>query len=812
VGLARAKLWPALDEHLQRLTVADPACGSGSFLVGMLHILDDLRARAARQLGRQESAYDRKKGIIGRSLYGVDVMEWACHVAELRLWLALIIDVQMTREELHIRREPLLPHFSFKVRCGDSLVQEVGGISLAHRRGSADIPKAVKDRLRRLQNAKLAFYSTDVPDGDYEREKKRIEADEVAIFRDLLAHRAAEVENQAKALMRQQVAAGAGRHLVESQVAEDERKAAAGKQAQLEVQIAALMEEAAQLKNQQAALHHPKDVPLVWDIAFAEVMESDAGGFDIVIGNPPYVRQENIAAPVLNGRQVTQDKKEYKAMLARSVYHAWPTFFGYKAGPDTAGHKIDAKSDLYVYFYFHGLSLLNTKGSFCFITSNSWLDVGYGADLQEFLLRHGHVKMVIDNQVKRSFASADVNTVIALLSRPDERRDDGLARMARFVMFKAPFEQVLSPIIFEEIEDASARKSTAEFRVCCLAQDKVFEDGCETPLAEEEGHEVPPDKTRTRDRVPLVKVAKYVGAKWGGVYLRAPDIYWAVLDKSQDKLAALGRVATVFRGITTGANEFFFLEPLDVHALEDPNLTVVHVRNGAGWEGVLERSSLQPAVQKTEECHGLLFTPSRFIFYPGSKLAKRSQEYVRYGEHMGFNARQTCAARPVWWQLRCRPQDEPHLGFNYNIYDTGRSYLSDASPTFFSDSFHIVICPDLPGMHAYLNSTLFHLFVNISARVVFGGGKAKLQTYELGTLPVLADMGALLADNETVQAYRRLCRSAPALLCDEIHCAARRALDARVFELLGLSGGEGEGVYEAVTTLIQARLKKAESV
>ena len=60
-------------------------------------------------------------------------------------------------------------------------------------------------------------------------------------------------------------------------------------------------------------------------------------------------------------------------------------------------HKLGAKSDLYIYFYFHGLYLLNSKGSFCFITSNSWLDVGYGKDLQEFLLKRCRIKQIIDN-------------------------------------------------------------------------------------------------------------------------------------------------------------------------------------------------------------------------------------------------------------------------------------------------------------------------------------------------------------------------------------------------------------------------------
>ena len=75
----------------------------------MLHILNDLRDRVNQGLEREESSFERKKGIIGQNLYGVDVMEWACHVAELRLWLALIIDAEFAPAELHLRNEPLLP-------------------------------------------------------------------------------------------------------------------------------------------------------------------------------------------------------------------------------------------------------------------------------------------------------------------------------------------------------------------------------------------------------------------------------------------------------------------------------------------------------------------------------------------------------------------------------------------------------------------------------------------------------------------------------------------------------------------------------
>src|SRR5258706_584895 len=78
---------------LRGVTVLDPACGSGAFLVGMLKVLDDLQARANRYLQRNpEPEYERRKRIIGQSLYGVDVMEWAARVAELRLWLILAVE------------------------------------------------------------------------------------------------------------------------------------------------------------------------------------------------------------------------------------------------------------------------------------------------------------------------------------------------------------------------------------------------------------------------------------------------------------------------------------------------------------------------------------------------------------------------------------------------------------------------------------------------------------------------------------------------------------------------------------------------
>ena len=475
-ALTKAGLWPALDASLREIAVVDPACGSGSFLVGMLHILDDLQARAGDCLAKpQQSAYERRRRIIGQNLYGVDVMDWACHVAELRLWLALIIDAEFTPEELHVRNEPLLPHFSFKIRRGDSLVEEVGSVDLGHARTSHEIGADLKARIARLKTDKLKFYNND-PDRRL-RSKSDIEHEELRLFRDILDQRRSSIENEIKGLRRKLEAPP--RQMRLDGTTEGQSHQMRLEAAQWQRRIETLTGELGRLEQGRAALRSARDVPFVWDIAFVEIFGGDRNGFDIVVGNPPYVRQESIADPTLSPEKVTaENKKAYKTKLQRSVYAAFSDYFRYDARSSTSGEKLDAKSDLYVYYYFRAFSLLAPLGSLSFITSNSWLDVGYGAELQEFLLRCCQLKLVLDNQ-KRTFAEADVNTVIVLIGAPEARREQGTGHIARFVMFKAPYEEVVSPVIFEEIEDATGRRATPEYRLFSVSQNTLYEQGME---------------------------------------------------------------------------------------------------------------------------------------------------------------------------------------------------------------------------------------------------------------------------------------------------------------------------------------------
>lgn len=653
--VTKAGLWRLLDARLRNTTVVDPACGSGSFLVGMLHVLDDLQVRAARHLGIEEDAYDRKKRIIGESLYGVDVMEWACHIAELRLWLALVIDAEFTREELAVRADPLLPHFTFKIRCGDSLVQEIGQVNMAHIKGAELLPSSVRRKIEHHQIEKLRFYAND-SERQYTTEEE-VRREELRLFRQILDAQYDRLQIEIIGLEQKMA------NPVAKQIRLDGTVEPA---AQMELQAAQWQQQIEELQAQQARVQEARQALaanhrdyFVWDIAFVEVFLGESDGFDIVIGNPPYVRHENIADPRQPREQMTtESKRRYKAKLARSVCQSYPSWFGSDA--DRPTRNPGAKNDLYVYFYFHGLSLLNREGSFCFITSNSWLDVGYGADLQEFLLNNCHVKLILDNQARRSFADADVNTVIVLFSAPQYEPDRALQHTARFAMLTVPFERVVDAIIFEEIEEAADRRTTAEYRVFPISQQQLLQNGCE-PGNDAEGEATSARRRRAKAQARLQDdgVGKYTGDKWGGKYLRAPDIYWKILEKGRDKLVRLGDIAQVRRGFTTGANDFFYLPSRYFDIKRDGDYYRLIPKQEGLPEGMaIEGEYVRPAVLRLISVTHPILTDNqvshRCVFPPVGDLlrdAPQLQRYLRWGEQMRFHTSATCRAHRPWYNL-----------------------------------------------------------------------------------------------------------------------------------------------------------------
>ncbi len=730
------------------------------------------------------NAYERKKRIIGQSLYGVDVMEWAVHVAELRLWLSLIVEADYEREQLHVRNEPLLPYFTFKVRCGDSLVQEIEGIKLGLKQRKHNLSPSLKRRVTRLKIQKRDFYNN-IPSREL-RTKEDVQHEEQRLFHDIIDERIKTLNKEIRV-----------RRLVD----EDKQQAWTGEdESSLKFQSLTLTPEQQreiQWREQERdnllrmldKLNEKKIIPFVWDIAFVEIFAEDQR-FDIVIGNPPYVRQEKIAAPrtILDERPI--DNKTYKVKLIHSVYDLFPRFFGYNEAKNSAQRSMNGKSDLYIYFYLHGLSLLNSRGTFCFITSNSWLDVGYGADLQEFLLKHCHIKLILDNETKRSFANASVNTIIALLSPPNESSEWGLKQTARFVMSTVPFEQLLSPEIFEDIESARERETHPAYRVFPISQQKLLEDGRTALAVSDDEEEQGVKKSETTDSSALLDVAKYTGNKWGGKYLRAPDIYWTIIEKGKDKLARLGDIAKVSFGIKTGANEFFYLDEAKARQ----------------WK--IEQEFLVPAIKSPREYRSILIDPqslkSKLFMCHKSKAELKDTaalQYINWGESQDFNKGPSCAGRKRWWDLGERRV--PFLSFNYLIDTTAKTFYAPDG-CYFSDNFQDINISTqliLP-LCASLNSTVFQLMVNVAGRSNFGDGLLKIQTYEVSNLLCLHPREITMRDSQVFAStnWNVLTPS-----------QERIALDSIIFDALSLTQGERDAVYEGAINLVNARLEKAKS-
>ncbi len=287
---------------LRQVKVCDPACGSGAYLLGMLHELLEKREAlfAARSLDAL-TVYQRKLEIIQNNLYGVDKDNFAVNIARLRLWLSLIVDFEG-------ETPPPLPNLDFKIECGDSLTapDPSGGLQPdLFRYGQ------VQEFLR-LKNEFMSVHA-----------------------------------------------------------GSDEKKALAGRIEELKRAIKAW-----------AHLDQASDLPndsFDWQVEFAEVFAPDlapahpaggtgqgkAGGFDIVLTNPPYVRQELI--------------KDLKPALKR-VY----------------GDLFVGTADLYVYFYLRAHQLLRPDGAACFISSNKWLRAGYGEKLRQHLLDEQAFRLVVD--------------------------------------------------------------------------------------------------------------------------------------------------------------------------------------------------------------------------------------------------------------------------------------------------------------------------------------------------------------------------------------------------------------------------------
>jgi hypothetical protein len=416
---------------------------------------------------------------------------------------------------------------------------------------------------------------------------------------------------------------------------------------------------------------------------------------------------------------------------------------------------------------------------------------------------------VLDNQAKRSFAQADVNTVIVLFSSPDDRRDWALEKTARFVMFKVPFEHILSPIIFDEIEAATDRKGTPEYHISPVGQNVLLEGGWDWP------DDVSEEAKKRFGRT--LKGSKYGGNKWGGKYLRAPDIYWTIMEKGKGKLIRLGNIATVQRGFTSGANSFFYLghETIKRWNIEPHFLKPL-------LKGPKDITSYYMKIQNLNDyvffCRAMRDKLSGTNALKYIQWGESQPVTVRQGTHKGvevkgFHRLATIANRNPWYALPLPL--ETRIFMNKGVNDRHFVALTDKPTACDQQIYQVKAHPEIDDflLGILLNSTMTALFAELIGRCNFGEGVLWLATFEVEQFWVIDPR--LLRSTEVkqfLQKFEGIRTHKPLAIASEITKPERIMLDDLIFSTLCLTKGECKAIYEAVINLVEARMKKAGSL
>ncbi len=177
----------------------------------------------------------------------------------------------------------------------------------------------------------------------------------------------------------------------------------------------------------------------IWKAQFPNVFE--AGGFDAVVGNPPYVRQE------LLGPTKTYFQQYYK------VYHGM--------------------ADLFVYFYEKGVQTLKPGGRLAFVVTNKWMKTGYGEPLRQFFGEETWVEAVVDfGHAKQFFKDADVFPCFAVIRKPNDDAGPDFSRACIIPRDMVRIDQLKEQVTTRGINIRRDRLSRAAWQ---LEPDRVNE-------------------------------------------------------------------------------------------------------------------------------------------------------------------------------------------------------------------------------------------------------------------------------------------------------------------------------------------------
>ena len=332
LGGASSELAMSIDQKLIDVKICDPAIGSGAFPMGLLREL--YACRKSIEIFEEDNAADIKRHIIQNNIYGVDIEKGAIDIARLRFWLALIID----------EKEPMpLPNLDFKIMQGNSLLESYKGVDLDV---TSKKLKTGKDTKKTRGVLSLSFEEADVQNTIQDLVKSYFSITDHT----LRAQRRQQIDKYVKDYIK---VCAEGNHEVQDAVDE---------------------------------LEIPNDQFFLWHTYFADVFEK--GGFDIVIGNPPYI---SAPAQVANEGLALQRDRIVQCGYYETLYQKW---------------------DLYVPFMERGLKMLNKGGSFSMIVPFPLSNQLYGKKFRKWVWDNYRVSEIVDLNGTKIFDNATVSNLI----------------------------------------------------------------------------------------------------------------------------------------------------------------------------------------------------------------------------------------------------------------------------------------------------------------------------------------------------------------------------------------------------------------
>ncbi|GHQ47235.1 type II restriction endonuclease [Helicobacter pylori] len=419
-------------EYLQlllTLRICDPAVGSGHFLVSALNemvriayelgLITSLPLDATLELENdeilikisnkpfiytrpssekeqshqiQKELFELKKSIIENCLFGVDINPNSCEITKLRLWIELLkYSYYIFEEGKNTNALETLPNIDINIKCANSLIFNFPLNSKLTIGQTLEFSKNLKAEIKEYKNS-VMFYKEGLG------EKAKI-LQNIAKLKSLIINYFIE-QHQAKRHLKESLKAfiseyGDGIFDISTAFGMEMLKIARHKDNnykfvptltkkqpspigveanKLLIKIKECYETLENLKNSKT---------LEWRFEFPEVLddEGDFLGFDCIIGNPPYIRQEQI--------------RDIKPLLQKQ----YPDFY-------------NSTADIYTYFFALSYHLLKEKGFNAFIASNKYARAKYGAQLRELLLKKTTLVSYMELNALKVFESAAVDTSI----------------------------------------------------------------------------------------------------------------------------------------------------------------------------------------------------------------------------------------------------------------------------------------------------------------------------------------------------------------------------------------------------------------